>query len=188
MHGIIEQYTNYLTIFFRPCTKNRYRKDVYDRIWKPCKLPGVWRRLNTSVKNVNLPIPNTYELPAIVMSTAVTPVNASAPLQFHWDADNVNDKFHFYLHFKEVEKLAGNETRVTNITINDDVLKGDFNDFLELRTIVQATPLTGDTRYQISLSRTQNSTLPPILNAFEIYIAKVFSQSETQQDDGKLAL
>ncbi|XP_024627941.1 probable LRR receptor-like serine/threonine-protein kinase At1g05700 isoform X2 [Medicago truncatula] len=163
--------------------KYRYRKDVYDRNWMPCKLPSVCRRLNTSVKNVNLPIPNIYELPAIVMSTAVTPVNASAPLQFHWDADNVNDQFHFYLYFNEVEKLAGNETREPNITINDNVLKGDFNKFLKVRTVAGATPLTGATRYQISLSRTQNSTLPPILNAFEIYMGKVFSQSETQQDD-----
>jgi len=122
------------------------------------------------------------------MSTAVTPVNASAPLEFHWHADNVNDQFHYFLHFNEVEKLAGNETRDSNITINDEVLKGHFNEFLEVRTIYGATPLTGATRYQISLSRTQNSTLPPILNAYEIYMAKVFSQSETQQDDGKQAL
>jgi hypothetical protein len=122
------------------------------------------------------------------MSTAVTPVNTSAPLQFHWDADNVNDQFHYFLYFNEVEKLAGNETRISNITINDEVLEVHFNEFLKLKTIYGATPLIGATRYQISLSRSQNSTLPPILNAFEIYIAKVFSQSETQQDDGKLAL
>ncbi|KAJ1420260.1 Serine/threonine-protein kinase, active site [Sesbania bispinosa] len=32
-------------------------------------------------------------------------------------------------------------------------------------------------------NQTENSTLPPILNAFEFYMVKDFSQSETQQDD-----
>jgi hypothetical protein len=49
-------------------------------------------------------------------------------------------------------------------------------------------PLTGSTRYQLSLSKTENSTLPPIINAIEVYKVQDFSQSETQQDDGKLAI
>jgi hypothetical protein len=60
------------------------------------------------------------------MSTAVATVNASALLQIQWNADNVNEQYYYYLHFKEVEKLAGNETRAfhitSNITINDKFL------------------------------------------------------------------
>jgi hypothetical protein len=43
-------------------------------------------------------------------------------------------------------------------------------------------------RYHVSLSKTENSTLPPILNAIEVYKVKDFSQSETQHDDGKVTL
>ncbi|PNX74298.1 receptor-like protein kinase, partial [Trifolium pratense] len=68
----------------------RYNDDVYDRIWSPYELSSDWRRLSTSVNNVNLSLiqEDDYKPPAIVMSTAVTPVNESAPLQFYWDADN----------------------------------------------------------------------------------------------------
>jgi len=129
------------------------------------------------------------------MNTAVTPVNASSPLQFHWDADNANDQFQVFLYFKEIEKLPGNETRALNITSNTNVNGYEIH-------IVPSThpgnetrvklswepPLTGATSYQITLSKIENSTHPPILNAFEIYKEKDFSQSETDQDDGKLAL
>jgi len=123
------------------------------------------------------------------MSTAVTPVNASVPLQFHWDADNVSDQFQVYLHFNEVENLAGNETRVFNITSNIRVDEYKIqNTYRKVNTLLSPIPFTGATRYHISLSKIENSTLPPFLNAFEIYIAKDISQSGTEQDDGNMSL
>jgi hypothetical protein len=146
------------------------------------------KRLNTSLKNDDLG-QEDYELPAIVMSTAGTPVNVSAPLQLLWNADNVNDQYYLYLHFNEVEELAANETRAFNITVNGDFLYGlEIPIYQKASTIFSKTPLTGATSYELSLTKTQNSTLPPILNAIEVYKLKDFSQSETQQNDGKPAL
>ena len=163
----------------------RYKDDVYDRVWFPFQLNEM-KRLST---NGDLLIQNNYKLPAVVLNTAVTPVNASDPLQFHWDADNVNDQYYTYLHFNEVEKLAANETRVFNITVNDVFWYGpEIPVYRAPDAIFSTKPLTGATRYQVSLFKTENSTLPPILNAFEVYKLKDFSHSETQQDDGKLAL
>ncbi|GAU24789.1 hypothetical protein TSUD_356190 [Trifolium subterraneum] len=161
----------------------RYKYDDDDRIWLPYELSSDWRRLSTSFNNDDL-YQNDYKLPAIVMSTAVTPVNESAPLQFHWDADNVNDEYYYYLHFNEVEKLAGKETRTFIITLNGDTFNGpDISGYQVVETIYSTAPVTGVKRYQISLSKTENSTLPPILNAIEIYKVKDFSQLETQQGD-----
>jgi len=122
------------------------------------------------------------------MSTAVTPVNANAPLQFHWDADNVNDQYYTYLHITEFEKLPENETREFNITMNGDFLYNEIPEYRTAETIYRKAPLTRAKRYLYSLIKTENSTHPPILNAIEIYKVKDFSRSETQQDDGKLAL
>jgi hypothetical protein len=96
-----------------------YKNDVYNRIWTPDELSSDWRGLSTSANNINLSFPNPYKPPAIVMSTAVTPVNESVPLKFHSDADNVNDQYYFYMYYYEVEELAANETRKFNITVND---------------------------------------------------------------------
>jgi len=163
----------------------RYKDDVYDRVWFPFQLNEM-KRLST---NDDLLIQNNYQLPAVVMNTAVTPVNAGVPLQFYWDADNVNDQYYAYLHFNEVEKLAANETRSINLFVNGNLWHGPVIPVYRTPdAIFRTNPLTGATRYQVSLFKTENSTLPPILNAFEVYKLKDFSHSETQQDDGKLAL
>ncbi|WJX86277.1 hypothetical protein P8452_68608 [Trifolium repens] len=161
----------------------RYKDDVCDREWFPFKFSDDMKRLNTSLKNDDLG-QEDYELPASVMSTAGTPVNVSAPLQTLWNADNVNDQYYLYLHFNEVEELAANETRAFNITVNGDFLYGlEIPIYQKASTIFSKTPLTGATSYELSLTKTQNSTLPPILNAIEVYKLKDFSQSETQQND-----
>jgi hypothetical protein len=163
----------------------RYKDDVYDRIWYPFQLNEM-KRLST---NEDLSSQGRFKLPAIVMSTAVTPVDARAPLQFHWNADNVNDQYYLYMHFNEVEELAANVIRAFNITVNDKLWFGPFIPvYRSVNTLSSTRPLTGAKRYQISLCKTQNSTIPPILNAYEVYKVKNFLQSETQQDDGKLAL
>ncbi|MCH88606.1 receptor-like protein kinase, partial [Trifolium medium] len=118
------------------------------------------------------------------MSTAVTPVNASAAIQFYWSADDVNNQYYLYTHFDEVEKLAANETRAFNINVNGGLMYGPVIPvYQKAITIISKTPFTGASIYQVSLSKTENSTLPPILNAIEIYKVKDFSQSETQQDE-----
>ena len=43
-------------------------------------------------------------------------------------------------------------------------------------------------RYEVLIFKTESSTLPPILNAVEIYSVKNLLQSETDQQDGTYAL
>ncbi|XP_057454468.1 LRR receptor-like serine/threonine-protein kinase IOS1 isoform X1 [Lotus japonicus] len=160
----------------------RFKDDVYDRIWAPLPFKR-WTQLSTSLSPDDL-AQNDYKLPAVVMSTAATSVNASAPFQFYWDPDNAKEQYYIYMHFNEVEKLAPNETRAFNITMNGEYWYGPVvPQYQVTSTIYSPTALTGATRYLFSLVQTENSTLPPILNAFEIYIVKDFSQSETGQDD-----
>ncbi|WJX91996.1 hypothetical protein P8452_73699 [Trifolium repens] len=99
----------------------RYKDDVYDRLWKPFQSNG---KKNLSTNNNDLFIQNIYEPPVIVMNTAVTPVNESAPLQYYWDADDVTDEYYLYLYFNEVEELTASDTRAFNITVNDEFWYG----------------------------------------------------------------
>ncbi|KAJ1390945.1 Malectin-like carbohydrate-binding domain [Sesbania bispinosa] len=161
----------------------RYKDDVYDRIWMPYVFEG-WTPKSTSYNN---PLQlNDYEPPAVVMNTAATPVNASAPLELSWDPDTdiVNEKLYIYMHFNEIEKLPEKETREFNILINGYHWYGPMvPPYQRTYTIFSRSALTPATSYRFSLVRTENSTLPPILNALEIYMVKDFSKSETQQDD-----
>jgi len=120
------------------------------------------------------------------MSTAVTAVNASAPLQFHLHEGNVNDQYYIYMHFNEVEELAENETRSFNITVNGTLYGPVIPVYRSVDTIYSTLHLTGAKKYKISLFKTEDSTHPPILNAYEVYKVKDFSQFHTPQVDGEL--
>jgi hypothetical protein len=166
----------------------RYKNDISDRIWSPFENSD-WRQLKTSINNVNGSFQNDYKPPAIVMSTAATPVDVNEPLEIEWEGDNENDQYYLYLYFNEVEKLAANETRAFNIKVNGDFWYGPMIPrYGSAYTIFSRDPFPRAATYLVSLSKTGNSTLPPILNAIEIYNVKDFSQSETEQNDGKLVI
>lgn len=167
------------------CTTDRYKDDVYDRIWFPFQWDET-KKLSTDEDVLN---PDSFEPPSIVMSTAVTPFNASTSIQLFWDSDDVNDQYYFYMYFNEVEKLAENETREFNIMMNGKLLYGpEIPAYRSVDTIISTAALTGAKRYTFSLEKTENSTLPPIINAMEFYKLIDFSLSETHQDDGKFVL
>ncbi|KAE9621397.1 putative transferase [Lupinus albus] len=160
----------------------RFSDDVYDRIWVPLGFE-LWTQVSTSLSNENL-TQNAYKPPAIVMSTAATPINSSAAFELYWDPDNVNIQYKVCMHFNEVQKLKPKETRSFNITLNGEYWYGPMVPSYQMTsTIFSPLTLTGATRYLFSFFKTETSTLPPIINAIEIYIVKDLSQPETEQDD-----
>ncbi|KAL1293068.1 hypothetical protein AAHE18_19G045400 [Arachis hypogaea] len=160
----------------------RYKDDVYDRIWAPLGF-DLWTQISSKLTNDEL-TQNHYQPPTIVMSTAATPVNASASFDFYWDPDNVDEQYYVFMHFNEVKKLAPNETRSFNVTLNGKYWGGPLvPTYQSTSTIFSPSALAGESRYLFSLLRTEDSALPPIINAIEIYTVKDFSRPETSQDD-----
>nr|KYP58350.1 putative LRR receptor-like serine/threonine-protein kinase At1g51880 family [Cajanus cajan] len=161
----------------------RYNYDVYDRYWSTYS-DDHWTPLNASIPvdylNQNR---SSYKLPAIVMSTAVTPVNASDPLVIRWEPDDETEQFYVYMHFTEIQVLAKNEIREFNITQNGDPWYQKFSPrYRGVNTLCSVSAISGK-EIAYSLEKTKNSTLPPIINAIEIYRVIDFSQSDTHQGD-----
>ncbi|MED6132428.1 hypothetical protein PIB30_018818 [Stylosanthes scabra] len=162
----------------------RYIDDLHDRLWEPYSNDD-WTQLNTifsdDLEN------NDYELPKSVIKTAAAPKNAEGVLNFYFDALNetaTHQLCYFYLHFAEVQKLAPNETREFNITLNGNSFSDLFHPPNTMYTIYSDSPdHVFIKNNNISLVQTKASTLPPIINAIEIYQVKDFSQLETQTDD-----
>nr|CAB3460920.1 unnamed protein product [Digitaria exilis] len=125
-----------------------------------------------SVQNIDNDL---FEAPSKVMQTAVTPRNASSNIQFFWDNDpQPNDPSPGYigiLHFSEVELLSRNATRQFYININGKQWypKAFTPEYLYSDAIYNNDPHSGFARYNISLNATGNSTLPPIINAVEVF-------------------
>ena len=124
--------------------------------------------------------------PSVVMKSAATPKRRTGSLDI-----NVKDlffegseKYHNYFHFAEVEKLPPNQPRLQYISKDGELFHEPFApSYLETTTIYGRWSLTQNST--LSISKVDNSTLPPILNAFEIYLVKEFSVLETNQKDGE---
>ncbi|KAF2546236.1 hypothetical protein F2Q70_00019485 [Brassica cretica] len=159
----------------------RYDEDVYDRIWIPRNF-GYCREINTT-----LPVlsdDNSYNLSSLVMSTAMTPTNTTNPITMTLENSDPNVRYFAYIHFAEVEDLSlkPNLTREFDIRINGVTVHAAFSPkYLQTNTFVLNPESQTDIVF--SLVRTSKSTLPPIINALEIYIANSFSQSLTNEVD-----
>ncbi|GLT64162.1 hypothetical protein SLA2020_366710 [Shorea laevis] len=145
----------------------RYKDDIFDRIWEPVGY-FKWTTLSTSLTIESSQ--NDYEPPSAVMSTAATPANAnSTSLDFFWDVPaNDASGYYVYMHFAEVEKLHGGQYRAFNIYVNGEYLAGPVVPYY-LHTSVAFSPsaIIGG-KYQFSLKKIENSTLPPIINALRL--------------------
>lgn len=130
---------------------------------------------------------NDYDLPSIVMKTAASPINHSDTLKYTFQANSYDSKYYVYFHFAELVQIKPNQTRKFRIYLNGELW---FNETIQLVYLESYTvysthhlkPIAD--RYVFSISATSDSTLPPVLNAIEIYMVKKFQQSQTEQIDG----
>nr|POE63918.1 receptor-like protein kinase [Quercus suber] len=123
-----------------------------------------------------------YKLPSMVMDTAVRPMNNDS-LDFEVDTSDPTLEFYIYLHFAELEIIQENEQREFNINLNGNSWKESVVPlYLSSTTINSSTPVRGP-KLKFSIYKTEISTLPPILNAMEVYVFKDFLQAPTDQED-----
>ncbi|KAK9030838.1 hypothetical protein V6N11_032248 [Hibiscus sabdariffa] len=152
----------------------RFGQDIYDRAWWPYQTTD-WAQVATSANIVNGL--NDYQPPLLAMRSACIPANASQPFTFPINSTDPNAQYYFYMHFAEIQVLEANQSREFNIYINQTFMAGPYS----------PTNLSAETFYStsafgaglISLVRTANSTLPPILNAIELYTVKEFLRLQT---------
>uniref|UniRef100_A0A803NY44 non-specific serine/threonine protein kinase n=1 Tax=Cannabis sativa TaxID=3483 RepID=A0A803NY44_CANSA len=161
----------------------RYPYDALDRFWSP-QNDEAWTQLTTSLTVDSDGHKNDYWLPPIVMNNGAIPIDKDGSLRFNVSSSDKNIGYYVYLHFAELQLIKPNESRAFNFYVNGKLMYGPIvPKYLTTLTIHALTPLTGQSQYNFSLTKLQNSTLPPILNAIEIYSSLDFSQSETHQDD-----
>nr|XP_025677933.1 probable LRR receptor-like protein kinase At1g51890 [Arachis hypogaea] len=156
----------------------RYEDDPYDRIWEPY-WDDKWTQLSSGFSSDNL-IQNDFKVPAVVMETAATPKNATASLDFQWEDDYADNnetqhQYYFYLHFAEFRKLEENQTSSFNISLNDVPWVRRELVYGIAYTRYTTSPLFGHKNFHISIIRAESSSVPPIINALEIYLVKDFS-------------
>lgn len=123
------------------------------------------------------------------MNTAAVQIDpASGPMRFFWVPQDPSTQFYVYMHFAELQQLKANESRAFNITFNGDLLYGPVSpEYLFTNTIYTTSSLSSK-NMTFALVPIENSTMPPILNAIEVFSLMDFSKPETDQGDGKFFL
>lgn len=129
----------------------------------------------------------TIDPPSAVMSTAIMPTYPKDSIKINWNPDNTTDQFFMYMHFAEIEILKRNQTRQFNIYLNGNLIYPKPFSLLNHTTITvyNAEPDIAAPTYTLTINKTKNSTLSPIINALELYVLKQIPQRQTDDRDGK---
>jgi len=161
----------------------RYPDDVHDRTWFAFSEDELKIVNNT----VDTDFDNPYDPPKAVISTAAIPTNASSPLILTWQPSNPEDQMYIYIHFLELQVLRANETRIFDIVMNGISTSPAYSPTDSvLDTVYNKEPLRCNASgCSLELRKTPGSTLPPLINALEIFTVLEFPETATYEDDGK---
>ncbi|GKC15563.1 leucine-rich repeat transmembrane protein kinase protein [Tanacetum coccineum] len=118
------------------------------------------------------------------MTSAITPIYPSHQLELSWPPVDATDKIFLYVYFAEIENLKSNQTREFEIYLNGKSWNQPI-DLLDYPTlsINSREPEMVAPNYTLRITRTENSTLPPIINALVIYTLKQIPQRQTDDRD-----
>ncbi|XP_015068432.1 LOW QUALITY PROTEIN: putative leucine-rich repeat receptor-like protein kinase At2g19210 [Solanum pennellii] len=157
----------------------RYSFDAYDRIWEALQLPE-WDSVSTR-REVDRDIENDFYPPTLAMGTAATPLN-STTWTLSWGPADLNIDYHTYLYFAEIVSLLPNQTRKFDVIINSETASWEEFEPEYLTTLVMSDKRKAS-NFNYTLRQTNNSTLPPLINALEVYAAKRFFKVHTDEND-----
>ncbi|KAK9282392.1 hypothetical protein L1049_005309 [Liquidambar formosana] len=168
----------------------RYPDDIYDRIWEPLQLPDLenfepWNPISTqSTIDTN---DDFYYVPEQVLRTAAQTSNSSIPLSFYWGGFDDTFKYYIYFHFADFRDLGDGQVREFYVSLNDNtytLAKPIKLEYLSPLTPSVLNMSVKDTKLSFSLRATNESTVPPILNAFEIFRLRMLLVKRTDAEDG----
>ncbi|CAN6991124.1 unnamed protein product [Brassica rapa subsp. trilocularis] len=154
-----------------------YGADVFDRIWLPYNSEN-WSQIRTdnSVDN-----DNGFKVPENVMATASVPTDPDAHMNISLTGLHQTSRFYVCLHFSEIQELNPNDTRELKVMYNGRLIIEPFKpiSFYTSSFIRDELGPNANGQCTFSLQKTASSTLPPLLNAMEVYTVNSLSQNET---------
>uniref|UniRef100_A0A804KR17 Malectin-like domain-containing protein n=1 Tax=Musa acuminata subsp. malaccensis TaxID=214687 RepID=A0A804KR17_MUSAM len=167
-----------------------YPEDKYDRTWDPCNSYIIgcetWK-FTSSTLGIKTTRGDAYEVPGVVMGTAtVAADNFTLQHSLGYGLNSsVQTTFYIYLHFADFDCLSGNGSRIFQVRADGEPDSDNISPAYLLAThvhFVHRLAYPGLYGY-FNLTRVAGSTLPPILNAAEVYIPINLSVLATDRAD-----
>ncbi|KAF3325232.1 protein kinase [Carex littledalei] len=144
----------------------RYPDDRYDRWW----LNDFLKETVEISTNSTIQTDQDFDTPSLVMQTAASTKNTQQPIDFNWPSNNKFTRFYLILHFAEIKNTSSTGPRVFSIDSHTSTEDVNYTLTDRLSSKWFTTELSNYTNYDISVEGDPSSSIPPILNAFEVYI------------------
>ncbi|XP_039170429.1 probable LRR receptor-like serine/threonine-protein kinase At1g05700 [Eucalyptus grandis] len=157
----------------------RHPQDVYDRIWAG-ETYEVWSSISNTTAIVTSTSNDAYEVPLEVLMTATQVPNVTNPLRLQWTSDNSTTIWSVYFHFVELQ-LQENYIRELTVHVLNQLVGTVMLENLKPVTVA-SFPVAG-LSLNLAIQATDRSTLPPLLNAIEIFHMVEPQNSPTFLDD-----
>uniref|UniRef100_A0A0E0JDI2 non-specific serine/threonine protein kinase n=1 Tax=Oryza punctata TaxID=4537 RepID=A0A0E0JDI2_ORYPU len=168
----------------------RFPSDPYDRMW------DTWIDANNTRWNVTSTTDivqnednDPFDVPMAVMQTAITPRNASDNIKMYWEPEiETNGQTRGFIaifYFSELESLPNNASRQFYVNLNDVLwLQRIFEPtYLKTDSVYAQETMEKNRWYIISINATANSTLPPLINAGEVFFVISTADNGTDSED-----
>ncbi|KAM0855770.1 hypothetical protein ACQ4PT_049558 [Festuca glaucescens] len=175
--------------FWRPASTYRvfrYPFDPYDRIWQTYGDVASWTNITTTAR-VNIS-DSGFNAPSVVLQSAATPLNGTQ-LDFSWSPDpsiNNDDSSTAYLlllYFAELQQLPSNALRQFDILVASWSGSQSYSPKYLFPEVVERMVIQGSGQITVSLVATPDATLPPTVNAFEVYSVRQMTELATDNED-----
>lgn len=140
-----------------------------------------WTKISTSS---TFESDTTFATPSLIMQTAATTLNTEQPLNISWTSEDESTKFLVILHIGEIQDIPRTSLREFDIYANEIQVFNHSTIPSKLYSGWAKYTHTGHTEYNVSLKATADSTLPPLLNAFELYVVTPVTEIPTYSEDG----
>ncbi|KAF7081851.1 hypothetical protein CFC21_085756 [Triticum aestivum] len=150
----------------------RYPTDNYDRIWQNHATEYPWMDINTTNKVETLPGNNFFNIPSVIMQNALTlDMNNPGVINYSTAHPNVDTKTLQLLpifHFAEIN--GSNPNRRFDIYSAGELLFSGFSPSrFQVDSLYQNGRFLHNPNATFRLKMTGTSTLPPLINAQEVY-------------------
>ncbi|GFP99562.1 uncharacterized protein at1g24485 [Phtheirospermum japonicum] len=161
----------------------RYPDDLYDRLWAPevsrnGMVPVTSEDMfGTSLIVADLP-------PPAVLKHAVTAVSPNSSIELFMGFPSVEVPVYVNAYFSEVARLGPNETRSLSVWKDNKPFSTPVSPPFENCTELYTSDITASTNTTFSLVPANDSTLPPLINAMEVFVVGRELTNGTNKQDG----
>lgn len=165
----------------------RHQDDPYDRIWTPGSFSNGLIQVSSGALFSELVISSELPPPA-VLKNAITATSPNTSIVLFMGLPSVEVPVYLNWYFSEVTQLKPNETRSFKIFKDNKPFSEPILPPYENCTELYVSNITASLNTTFSLVPTNDSTLPPLINAMEVFfIGDELTNGTNNKDGEKLA-